>query len=152
MRTTHTTLMVAMVLTAFCFSGCATQSSYEPVVVTTATTDKEKFQNDLAQCIEYLESVEADSRLTEVVAGGAVGAGIGTVGAAAAMGAAGGTVSAAVGAMLASAIFIPVAIITGAMFAKNKVDNAEEALRAQVLNQCLEDRGYTIFEEAIDLN
>ena len=138
--------MVAMVLTAFCFSGCATQSSYEPVVVTIATTDKEKFQNDLAQCIEYLESVEADSRLTEVVAGGAVGAGIGT------MGAAGGTVSAAVGAMLASAIFIPVAIITGAMFAKNKVDNAEEALRAQVLNQCLEDRGYTIFEEAIDLN
>ena len=143
---------ITIVLTACCFSGCATQSSYEPLVVTTSAADQEIFAKDLAECVEYLESVEEDGQLAQVASGAAAGAIVGTVGSAAVVGAAGGTATAVVGSLLGGAIFLPVAVVTGAVFAKNKADNDEEALRAQVLNQCLEDRGYSIVEEAIDLN
>ena len=139
-------------LAFFVLSGCATQSSYEPLVVTTSAADQERFENDLGECVEHLESVEKDGRLAQVAGGAAKGAIVGTVGSAALIGAAGGTIPAAIGAVVVSGIFLPVAVVTGAIFAKNKVDNDEEALRAQVLNQCLEDRGYSIVEEAIDLN
>ena len=142
----------AIVLIVFCFSGCATQSSYEPLVVTTSAADQERFENDLGECVEYLESVEEDGRLAQVAGGVAAGAIVGTVGSAAMIGAAGGTTVAVMGSLLGAAIFLPVAVVTGAVFGKNKADNDEEALRAQVLNQCLEDRGYSIVEEAIDLN
>ena len=132
---------ITIVLTAFCFSGCATQSSYEPLVDTTSAADQEKFENDLAECVEYLESVEADGLLAQVAGG-----------AAAIMGTAAGTTAAVAGALVGASIFLPAAIITGAVFAKNKADNEEEALKIQVLNQCLEDRGYSIVEETIDLN
>ena len=143
---------ITIVLTAFCFSGCATQTSYEPLVVTTSAVEQERFENDLGECVEYLESVEEDGRLAQVAGGAAAGAIVGTVVSTAAVGAAGGTATAVVGSLLGAAIFFPVAVVTGAVFAKNKADNDEEALRAQVLNQCLEDRGYSIVEEAIDLN
>ena len=143
---------VTIVFTAFCFSGCATQSSYEPLVVTTSAADQERFENDLGECVEHLESVEKDGRLAQVAGGAAKGAIVGTVGSAAIMGTAAGTSTAAVGALLASAIFFPAAVVTGAIVANNAANNEEEALRAQVLNQCLADRGYSIVEEAIDLN
>ena len=143
---------ITLVLTACCFSGCATQSSYEPLVVTTSAADQEIFAKDLAECVEYLESVEEDGQLAQVASGAAAGAIVGTVGSAAMIGAAGGTTVAVMGSLLGAAIFLPVAVVTGAVFGKNKADNDEEALRAQVLNQCLEDRGYSIVEEAIDLN
>ena len=143
---------ITIVLTAFCFSGCATQSSYEPLVDTTSAADQEKFENDLAECVEYLESVEADGLLAQVAGGAAAGAALGVVGAAAIMGTAAGTTAAVAGALVGASIFLPAAIITGAVFAKNKADNEEEALKIQVLNQCLEDRGYSIVEETIDLN
>ena len=159
---------ITIVLTAFCFSGCATQSSYEPLVDTTSAADQEKFENDLAECVEYLESVEADGLLAQVAGGAAAimgtaagttaaggaaaGAALGVVGAAAIMGKAAGTTAAVAGNLLGAAISFPAAIVAGTVFAKNKADNEEEALKAQVLNQCLEDRGYSIVEEAIDLN
>ena len=191
---------ITIVLTAFCFSGCATQSSYEPLVDTTSAADQEKFENDLAECVEYLESVEADGLLVQVAGGAAAimgtaagataagttaaggaaagaalgvvgaaaimgtaagakaaggaaaGAALGVVGAAAIMGKAAGTTAAVAGTLLGAAISFPAAIVAGTVFAKNKADNEEEALKAQVLNQCLEDRGYSIVEEAIDLN
>ena len=139
---------ITIVLTAFCFSGCATQSSYEPLVVTTSAVDQERFENDLAECVDYLESVEEDGQLAQVAGGAAAGAAVGAAGATAIA----GTSTTYMGALLSSAIFFPAAILTGALLAKNKVDNETETLRAQVLNQCLADRGYSIVEEAIDLN
>ena len=121
-------------------------------MVTTSAVDQERFENDLGECVEYLESVEEDGRLAQVAGGVAAGAILGTVGSAALIGAAGGTTVAVMGSLLGAAIFLPVDVVTGAVFGKNKADNDEEALRAQVLNQCLEDWGYSIVEEAIDLN
>ena len=143
---------VTIVVTALCFSGCATQSSYEPLIVTTSVADQERFEKDLAECVEYLETVEEDGQLAQVAGGAAAGAIVGTVGSAAVVGAAGGTATAVVGSLLGAAIFFPAAVVTGAIVANNAANNEEEALRAQVLNQCLADRGYSIVEEAIDLN
>ncbi len=143
---------VAIGLIAFCFSGCATQSSYEPLVDTTSVVDQEKLGNDLAECVEYLEFVEADGLLAQVAGGAAIGTAVGVTGAAAIIGTAAGTTAAVAGALVGASIFLPAAIITGAVFAKNKADNEEEALKIEVLNQCLEDRGYSIVEETIDLN
>jgi hypothetical protein len=135
--------IIKLITAVFCFSGCATQSSYMPLVVTTSAADQEKFENDLAECVEYLESVEEDGRLAEVAWGAAVGTTVGVAG----LGTVAGT-----GSLLGAAIFLPAAIVTGAIFARNKANDEEEALRAQVLNQCVEDRGYSIVEEAIDPN
>ena len=141
-----------IVLLVIGFTGCATQSSYEPVVVTASVVDQERFENDMGECVEYLESVEEDGRLAKVAGGASAGAILGTVGSAAMMGSVGGTTVAVMGGLLSSAIFLPAAILTGALFGKNKADNDEEALRAQVLTQCLGDRGYSIVEDTIDLN